>query len=502
MLDLTVYSINHALGWASSGVEYAQLYRAESFRKIGQKAKFIFTDFFNDVNIQHFAENIGFKDEEVVWLYQGLTDMPTHPTTFTLNDLEATFTHQVEKKEKKDNIIRYSFLDTDQFVTAYLCRNQNVFCAEYVSRGYLVRKDYYTNQRYFSEYFAPKDGLAEKYARHFYNLDGSVAYEEIIQGKQSFFRLKNQILYGKQELLKYYLQSLHLTEEDIVLVDRASKIGPTILQYARPAKIGCVVHAEHYSKNATNEDHILWNNFYEYMFSHYKLVDFYLSSTEIQAETMREQFQKYYQVLPKIYTIPVGNLEKLMYPTEKRRKFSLMTASRLAAEKNVDQLIQAVVEAKKELPYLTFDIYGKGGKEKDLVELINKYQAQEYIQLKGHHQLSEIYKNYEVYLSASGSEGFGLTLMEAVGSGLCMIGYNVPYGNPTFIKDGINGYLVNRTKKYNEEVHEISNAIIRLYRSGDISQISQDASYNIANEYLIDEVSQKWQALIEEESAR
>ena len=40
------------------------------------------------------------------------------------------------------------------------------------------------------------------------------------------------------------------------------------------------------------------------------------------------------------------------------------------------------------------------------------------------------------YFSASTSEGFGLTLMEAVGSGLGMIGLNVNYGNPTFIRDG------------------------------------------------------------------
>lgn len=30
---MTVYSVNLGLGWASSGVEYAQKYRAESFRK-------------------------------------------------------------------------------------------------------------------------------------------------------------------------------------------------------------------------------------------------------------------------------------------------------------------------------------------------------------------------------------------------------------------------------------------------------------------------------------
>ena len=59
-----------------------------------------------------------------------------------------------------------------------------------------------------------------------------------------------------------------------------------------------------------------------------------------------------------------------------------------------------------------------------------------------HANLEEIYKNYEVYLSASTSEGFGLTLMEAIGSGLPIIGFDVPYGNQTFVTEGKNGYLI------------------------------------------------------------
>ena len=37
---MTVYNINLGIGWASSGVEYAQAYRAELLRKINQPAKF------------------------------------------------------------------------------------------------------------------------------------------------------------------------------------------------------------------------------------------------------------------------------------------------------------------------------------------------------------------------------------------------------------------------------------------------------------------------------
>lgn len=39
-----IYNFNLGIGWASSGVEYAQIYRARMFRNIGVDAKFVFTD--------------------------------------------------------------------------------------------------------------------------------------------------------------------------------------------------------------------------------------------------------------------------------------------------------------------------------------------------------------------------------------------------------------------------------------------------------------------------
>ena len=493
---MTVYSFNLALGWASSGVEYAQVYRAECFREIGQEAKFIFTEFFNDVNFQHFAENIGFENEEAIWLYQALTDMPTAPTSFSLTDLEETFSHKIARKEELINKIRYFFEGIDQFVTAYLTKSGTVFTAEYVTQGALIRKDYYTDRKYFSEFFSPVDNQAKMYARCFYQLDGSVAYEELIQDNESIFRIDNQVLFGRNELLKYYLQSLNLTKKDVVLIDRSSKIGSTILKYAKPAKIGCVIHAEHYNENSTNENHVLWNNFYEYMFEKTDLVDFYLASTELQAKTLQKQYKKYKGISPKIYAIPVGNLKQLHHPSTSRKSFSLMTASRLAAEKNIDQLILAVIAAKQELPELTFDIYGTGGKREQLQALIQTNQAQDYIHLKGHHQLDEIYQQYETYLTASGSEGFGLTLMEAVGSGLYMIGYDVPYGNPTFIESGKNGYLLPLLRDYDKDVASIAKAIVSLYQSKKIQTSGHQVSYQIAEEFTLSQVAEKWKKVL------
>ena len=61
---MTIYNINLGIGWASSGVEYAQAYRAGIFRSLNLSSQFIFTDMILADNIQHLTANIGFDDVE------------------------------------------------------------------------------------------------------------------------------------------------------------------------------------------------------------------------------------------------------------------------------------------------------------------------------------------------------------------------------------------------------------------------------------------------------
>lgn len=88
---MTIYNINLGIGWASSGVEYAQAYRASVLREQGIPAKFIFTDMFQSENLQHFTSNIGFKDHEIIWLYGFFTDIKVAPTTYSKAELEKVF---------------------------------------------------------------------------------------------------------------------------------------------------------------------------------------------------------------------------------------------------------------------------------------------------------------------------------------------------------------------------------------------------------------------------
>ncbi len=138
--------------------------------------------------------------------------------------------------------------------------------------------------------------------------------------------------------------------------------------------------------------------------------------------------------------------------------------------------------------------------EKDKIQqIISEHHAEDYIHLRGHVNLDEIYTQYELFVSASQSEGFGLTLMEAVGSGLGMIGFNVNYGNPTFISDGQNGYLLDKPTK-EESIEEITDPmadkIVQYFNNGPTSP--QQVSYDIATPFKTAEMINKWQNLVDE----
>lgn len=494
-----IYNFNLGIGWASSGVEYAQSYRAAMLRNIGADAKFIFSDMISADNIEHMTRNIGFLDSEVIWLYTFFTDQKIAPVSYTLKDLKQTLSVDKYTYTRNGKTGKLVLQGSDVYYAIYFVDEKSdlVHRVEIVSRGRLIRKDYFTYGRVFSEYYAPLDKKAHMYLRRFFNEDGTVAYEEINDDGKVMYRFPDQFLCSKEELVGYMVSKLRLTKDDIVIIDRTTGVGQAILQNAGEARVGLVIHADHFSESATNDDYILWNNYYEYAFAMQKHIDFYVTATDEQNKLLKEQFLKYNGVTPTVYTIPVGSLDELKCPVDRRRPCSILTASRLATEKHIDWIIEAVVKARETVPQLSLDIYGKGGEEQKLQELIKKLGAESYIVLRGQQNLKEVYQDYELYLSGSTSEGFGLTLMEAIGGGLPIIGFDVRYGNPTFIDDGENGYLIpmDEHMTVKQKIEALTDRLVRLFTEADLDSFHAH-SYQKAEGFLTREVELKWKKIV------
>ncbi|MBB1063799.1 accessory Sec system glycosyltransferase GtfA [Limosilactobacillus fastidiosus] len=507
---MTVYNVNLGIGWASSGVEYAQAYRAQSLRKLNVPAKFIFSDLILANNIEDLTRNLGYSDDEIIWFYNFFTNVRIAPSDYPLSKFERAINlkERNAKREKLNGGKNYFYTLANEGLSINVRfhdqEKKTIDQVSYVANGVMVKRDFYSYTKYATEYYNGVKDNNQVTHRDFYNEDGSVAYTQHVRGQHEVFEFPDKIYYSKNDLYLEMLKQLKLTKEDTIILDREDDgniliNGQLIFEHHNPAKLVIVVHADHYDDHYTTKKNVLWNNFYEYQFTHTKDVASFIVATDKQRDLLKKQFKQYQNVQPNVTTIPVGNLKKLTHPTTKRKQHSLITASRLATEKHVDWLIKAVVKAHQEISDVTLDIYGQGGERGRLSQLINQYKAQSYIRLMGQHDLTTVYQKYAAYIAGSTSEGFGLSLLEAVGSGLPMIGFDVPYGNQTFIDDGKNGYLLPYAQDWSDDkkVNLLAEAVVKLFTKADQVKFIQ-RSYELAEPYLTDNVVKRWGKLLEE----
>ena len=359
---------------------------------------------------------------------------------------------------------------------------------DYLTNGILLKREWYGTRKLVTEYF--EKGILIR--RSFHNQDGHIAFEELKQGATWLYRLENEILVSQTEVMRRFLARLSLTQEDTLLLDRAALIAfaRPILELQSPAKLGFVFHSEHEFENGG-----LYYEYY-YIFKYAERFDFFITATEAQKAVLETTLHKQGLNNATIYALPVGHLDSLSYPNGQRKPLSLITASRLDPRKRLDLAIRAVALAHDKVPNLHFDIYGKGVEQENLEHLIDDLEAGSYIHLRGHANLQQIYPQYELYVTTSQWETFGLTLMEAAGAGLALVGFDARYGNPTFIKDGKNGYLVPYDETMDEDllVSDMADKLVAVLESN--LESMHQASYDLAKKYLKPEILEAWRKLL------
>ncbi len=486
-----IYSFHHYYHWLKGGVETGQAYRAKLFRRLGMDARFVFATTFPEHNIWDETRQLGYLDSEVLWMYGFFTNCKPSPVTYTLAKLEAAFEEEFIYS-KSGNMATYTFPKRNIYYTAFLVDGSSdlVYSLVMISNGCLVRKDYYTYCRVYSEFYIPVEGHAQLYLRRFYNENGTIAYEEMTDGDKVIYKFPDRLLYSREELVGYMMSCLNLTERDVVLIDGEWGMidRAAFLQNAFPAKVGFIIHSRHYRHS--DEEHVLWYDMFEYAFSHPEKIHFFVTNTDAQSHVLREQFRYYKGKDVRVETIPVAGLERIRIPQKERKPHSLITAGRLQTDKRTDWVIEAVTAARKVIPDLTLDIYGEGSDEGKLRELIDRLGCSSYVRLCGFQKLDEVYQQYEAYVSASLGETFGITLLEAVGSGLPIVAFDLPYGMQVFVEEGKNGYRVSRISS-----EGLAEGIIRLFTEADLEAFRK-YSYRKAEGYLDTAIGKRWMEVL------
>lgn len=137
--------------------------------------------------------------------------------------------------------------------------------------------------------------------------------------------------------------------------------------------------------------------------------------------------------------------------------FVLLTVSRIAKEKSIDELLINHKKLIDEGIKAKFLIVGDGPDLEELKKLSKDLKIDKYVIFTGKVPLSEVKYYYQlgsVFVTASTSETQGLTVVEAISSSLPVVAIN-DFSFKTSVIDGLNGYLFNSDEEYVDSIKNI-----------------------------------------------
>lgn len=509
---MAIYIFNLLGGHVISGVEHAQGYRASLLRDSPNPVKFVFTELPERRDIDRY-KSVGISEEQMLSMHQNFLDSRTLELSAKADDILAQLKETLQYTEIKYQDTEVKLLKDGYVVAAILLENADrtkFYAVRYFNKTRLIRTEFYTRGLAYVNYYvtAKTDGrlYAKIVRRAFYNNDGSVAYEQIWRGEKEWYIFPNGRRYTKSQLVGEFVKELDLSEKDIVFLDRGAQFDfvQPLFQFGGKARFMTFFHSGHYFEKGEDPWYYLYLNcqyFYWFKYSH--RIDTMIVSTQQQKEELTQKLREYGCSVPNIEVIPVSGIEQLRYPETERKRYSLVSVSRINPRKKIDWIIRGVIKAHQKNPNIFIDIYGD--KEDDyfqyLQNIVSANQAQAYVRFKGYMDVTEIYKDYEVYLSASLGETLGLSLMEAAASGVAMIGLDVKYGNRLFIQHGKNGYLIEYNQEYIEGddsklIDDMAEKIVEIFADEERLNKFHKASYEIAADFSAEIIADKWRNLL------
>lgn len=165
------------------------------------------------------------------------------------------------------------------------------------------------------------------------------------------------------------------------------------------------------------------------------------------------------------------------------KEFTVLFVGRLIAKKGIKILLKSAIN----LPKIKFIFVGNGPLENYVLKYSNKYNNIEYLGAIPNYKLPEIYHHASIFcISSQYPEGYGRVIMEALASGLPIIGSNlgaIPevvsskvaiLFSPTFsnFKHNIS-FLYNNNLKYQELQKECRPYALRHFSSKNFKSIYQ-----------------------------
>ena len=170
----------------------------------------------------------------------------------------------------------------------------------------------------------------------------------------------------------------------------------------------------------------------------------------------------------------------------------VLAVGRLTHIKGFDMLLEAWIQVNKAMPEWTLKIVGEGEDRVQLNEFIEKYDLKDSVELVGlTDNVSEYYKQAEIFCLSSRFEGFPMVLLETLAFGLPVVSFDCDTG-PAEILEGTGSILVAKN-----DIPQLSASLMRLMKNEEQRKNISIRSKEKAEFYQPENIINKWVDLIE-----
>jgi GalNAc-alpha-(1->4)-GalNAc-alpha-(1->3)-diNAcBac-PP-undecaprenol alpha-1,4-N-acetyl-D-galactosaminyltransferase len=176
-------------------------------------------------------------------------------------------------------------------------------------------------------------------------------------------------------------------------------------------------------------------------------------------------------------------------PIKRPDNKTILTVGRLDSNKAQDILIRAFAN----IPHKdwTVKLLGDGVEMESLKQLSEALGVGEQVHFAGRQSnVADYYKEADIFVFTSRSEGLPNALIEAQYFGLPCISTDCPFGPSEIIEDGTNGYLIEV-----DSVEQLEEKLVRLINEPGVRDTFSENSIKASKKYEMGSVKKQWEEL-------
>ena len=216
--------------------------------------------------------------------------------------------------------------------------------------------------------------------------------------------------------------------------------------------------------------------------------------TPTTADWLREQLG---DIAPEIVVMP-NPLPLGFTPRSKLDNPVIMSAGRLALEKQFPRLIEAFAEVADELPAWRLRIYGEGAHRSELRRQARKFGLYDRVELPGSTtDMAGEWAKAGIGALASRAEGFPLVVQEAMAAGVPFVSLDSPSGPREIIQHEVNGLLVSP-----ESAAGLATAMLRLATDDELRHRLGAGALHSSRQYDARALAERWIGIFADARAR